>query len=372
MGRRNKVTNYYLKNQPTEAVKLSTLRKFSSQVIELPELQNDEQDCYVNITSTEKRNIDLELQQTASNCCSSCNKSFYVSQDSCSCRKKIPDIDWIAWKQKTQTESKGWTFETTNNIDFERERRNLLEEIEETEKTLALFKETPFRETRNAYQVGISVFSIENFLFGVVGLVNPYFLLLSVIPVFSYMYNHAGAKKQEQTAYAKLESKLFEQKTLLLEKHAKAVTARQENTPKIYSETKQGLSVAESKLIQPEARTRINLKNAPSYRINSFDEIRHPVRNSLAHGFFSASTSFLMLSAMIKYALLCTLVAAGGPATWTVAALLSIGIGLYFCWKRYKNLSYKIKLETQMTRLAERGKQLDVISDTFVVPKLQA
>ena len=53
----------------------------------------------------------------------------------------------------------------------------------------------------------------------------------------------------------------------------------------------------------------------------------------------------------------------GGPIAWAIASVLSLGVGGYFAYKRYQNLSAKVNAERHMASLATKEIDIDRIKE---------
>lgn len=225
-----------------------------------------------------------------------------------------------------------------HNASFQNSYIELTNQIEKTEKSLHELANAPFRQSRNAMGFSGSVFSGLNLLFSNIATNVPLIgiiVIIALAPLFLGLYIYKRGKKEETQINAEHYANFVEEKIKALREHSNKVIASQTNTQ---------MSLL-SKSIKPKPEK----------------EKRGIMGNSFSHFVVPSILTAGMIYAVLKYGLLASLIAAGGPVTWGIAIGVGIAVGCYFAYKRYQHLTKKIQFEENFHKLAAlKNKPLDV------------
>ncbi len=233
----------------------------------------------------------------------------------------------------------------TNELrdECQKEYRLLYKEIVRTEHALEELQNEPFRQLRNAYGFCTGIFGgiylILSNLIPLALLSTGAIIATAGLPALLLgIYVYLRGYREEQQINADYQAELMAMKVNLMHMHRELVTKRN--------------LIALIQTLHPHPINYL-MKNAPQTKRKRSKEKRSSWGNPISHFTITSSATLSLLTVLIlKFSIIATVL--GGPVTWTLAALLALGVGTYFGYNRFKHLVAKKKFDKKIAILDAR------------------
>lgn len=228
------------------------------------------------------------------------------------------------------------------------EYKKILQNIDLAYRRFYLLKETPFRQSRNAFGFTSGLMGLANAALSLIELpvlLTSCLVFLPAILVGIYVYYRG--KNEEYQINRDYEVKLFDEKL------------------KVYTLFKEKINLQKtfSVELKPLPTERPNVSpsySAPPYeKINSYNEKRWPLGNAISHYLVSMGATTGMILSLLKLGALAGWIAASEPLGFGIAIGAGILTGGFFAYRRYNHLNYKKTFETNLHRLEQDKKKLE-------------
>ncbi len=303
-------------------IKWTTLTKLNIDLtstfprLEIDALSAASDDFYIELTEAEKTTIDTIIEQ-----CPQCKNKF-----PCRCL-------------------------TEDDCEF-------LQHIDQAYQAFHLLKNTPFRQSRNAFGFTSSMIGLANAglsMFTLSAVAAGCLIFLPALIFGGYVYYRG--RSEEIEVNRDYETTLFDEKIKLMLLMQEKIKLKSE------IETFENVHYVNLNIA---ALPRSNLTPTPSYeKVKNYKEKRGVLGNALSHCLVPFSASVGMLLSFFKVGLLAGLIGISGPAGWGVAMGVGLCVGSYFAYKRYKHLTYKKNLEMRFHVLEQNKKNLESENKTL-------
>ena len=223
--------------------------------------------------------------------------------------------------------------------------------INEAYQAFSLLENTPFRQSRNSFGFTASMIGLVNT--GVSLVTFPVVLascltFLPAMAVGGYVYYRG--KREEMEINRDYATTLLDERVTLI------------NSFKQKIELKNQIARHSSAVTHEAKLTSVKKKHStlPYEKVKEYKEKRGILGNAFSHCLVPLSSSAGMIISLLKFGVVAGLIGLSGPAVWGIAIGVGLCVGGYFAYKRYKNLTYKKKLETCFHKLTHDKRDLEL------------
>ncbi len=226
----------------------------------------------------------------------------------------------------------------------------LLQSFDTLYQSYDLLKNTPFRQSRNAFGFTASMMGLVNAGLSITSLSAIATSCLVFLPaIVAGVYVYYRGRREENQINEDHEATIFDEKV-----NVTLVLIEISQLKKEISETEE-----QDCKIQPETPIDTKSSEPPYKKIKPYNEKRSTVGNSISHCLVPLSATSGMVLSFLKFGLLAKLVAISGPIGWAIAMGAGIFVGAYFSYKRYHNLTCKKAFEEQKHAFENQKKELE-------------
>ncbi len=231
----------------------------------------------------------------------------------------------------------------SGNEKYQEQYLALRQEIEATEHAFNTFMATPFRQARNGFGFSSTIFGgISLFLTNAVQASFAVAMSALIIPplvIGGYIYYRA--KREDTAAAEELYATFFAKKVELMCLQQEIIT------------------------LQYQDNRSCDLQDPLPHYTKPQKEKRNFLANSFGHFIAASLATLAMVQTVIKFGFLASLMVVSGPIGWGVAIGAGLIVGGYFAYKRYKHLSAKNRVDSQLATVATIKANLKAVKESL-------